>query len=135
VTRDPPALVLLPGLDGTGDLFQPLLSRLDRSIEPVVVRYPLAEPLGYEALTSIARRALPTTGPYVILGESFSGPIAVQLAAERSGELRGADPLRVVRVEPHAALAAVPVATRRWSRVVGRAPPRAAAAARAIPDA
>ena len=87
--RDPPALVLLPGLDGTGDLFDPLLSRLDPSIEPVVVRYPLAEPLGYEALTSIARRALPKTGPYVILGESFSGPIAAQLAAERTAGLMG----------------------------------------------
>ncbi len=84
-----PTLVLLPGLDGTGDLFEPLLSRLDPSVEPVVVGYPLAEPLGYEALTSIARRALPTTGPYVILGESFSGPIAAQLAAERSGDLCG----------------------------------------------
>ena len=89
MTRVPPTLVLLPGLDGTGDLFEPLLSRLDSSVEPVVVGYPLAEPLGYEALTSIARRALPTIGPYVILGESFSGPIAAQLAAERSGELRG----------------------------------------------
>ena len=88
MTRDPPTLVLLPGLDGTGDLFGPLLSRLDPSVEPVVVGYPL-EHLGYEALTSIARRALPTTRPYVILGESFSGPIATQLAAERSGELRG----------------------------------------------
>jgi sigma-B regulation protein RsbQ len=90
VTRDRPTLVLLPGLDGTGDLFEPLLSRLDPSVEPVVVvRYPFAEPLGYEALTSIARRALPTAGPYVILGESFSGPIAAQLSAERSGDLRG----------------------------------------------
>jgi pimeloyl-ACP methyl ester carboxylesterase len=79
----------LPGLDGTGDLFEPLLSRLDASIEPVLVRYPFAEPLGYEALTSIARQALPKAGPYVILGESFSGPIAAQLAAESPGDLRG----------------------------------------------
>ena len=82
-------LVLLPGLDGTGDLFEPLLSRLDPSIKTVVVRYPLAEPLDYEALTSVARRALPATGEYVILGESFSAPIAAQLAAERAGGLLG----------------------------------------------
>jgi pimeloyl-ACP methyl ester carboxylesterase len=88
LTRVPPTLVLLPGLDGTGDLFEPLLTRLDTSLSAVVVRYPL-EPLDYEALTSIARRALPATGEYVLLGESFSGPIAAQLAAERSGELRG----------------------------------------------
>jgi len=86
---DRPTLVLLPGLDGTGDLFEPLLSRLDPSLATVVVRYPIGEPLGYEALTSIARRALPTTGEYVLLGESFSGPIAAHLAAERSGALLG----------------------------------------------
>jgi pimeloyl-ACP methyl ester carboxylesterase len=84
-----PALVLLPGLDGTGELFEPLLTRLDSSIKTVVVRYPLDEPLGYEWLTSIARRELPATGTYVILGESFSGPIAAQLAAERSPRLVG----------------------------------------------
>jgi pimeloyl-ACP methyl ester carboxylesterase len=89
LTGNPPALVLLPGLDGTGDLFEPLLSRLDSSIEAIVVRYPLAEPLGYEALTAIAQRALPLARPYVILGESFSGPVAAQLAAEHSGEVRG----------------------------------------------
>jgi pimeloyl-ACP methyl ester carboxylesterase len=79
----------LPGLDGTGDLFEPLLSRLEPSIESVVVRYPLDEPLGYEALTSIARGMLPATGEYVLLGESFSGPIASQLAAERPAGLVG----------------------------------------------
>lgn len=88
MTHDPLTLVLLPGLDGTGDLFEPLLSRLDSSLRAVVVRYPL-EPLDYEALTSTARRALPTTGEYVLLGESFSGPIAAQLASERPGEVRG----------------------------------------------
>jgi pimeloyl-ACP methyl ester carboxylesterase len=80
--------VLLPGLDGTGDLFEPLLLRLGSSIETVVVCYPL-EPLSYEELTAFARRALPTTGEYVILGESFSGPIAARLAAERAGKLLG----------------------------------------------
>ena len=89
MTQRRATLVLLPGLDGTGDLFEPLLARLAPSIEPVVVRYPLAEPLGYEALTAVARRALPPTGPYLILGESFSGPIAAQLAAERPGDFRG----------------------------------------------
>ena len=88
MTRVPPTLVLLPGLDGTGDLFEPLLSRLDSSLKAVVVRYPL-EPLDYEALTSIARRALPVVGELVLLGESFSRPIAAQLAAERPGDVRG----------------------------------------------
>ncbi|WP_343630223.1 hypothetical protein [Roseateles sp.] len=33
------ALVLLPGMDGTGDLFEPLLRELPAGWRPVVVRY------------------------------------------------------------------------------------------------
>lgn len=82
-------LVLLPGMDGTGDLFEPLLAELGASLATQVVRYPGWEPLDYDALTAIARRGLPSTGPYVILGESFSGPIAIRLAAERPAGLAG----------------------------------------------
>ena len=82
-------LVLLPGMDGTGGLFAPLLAELDAAITPVVVRYPCNEPLDYTALTSLARAALPREGRYVILGESFSGPIAVRLAAEAPKGLIG----------------------------------------------
>lgn len=82
-------LILLPGMDGTGDLFEPLLSELGSSLETRVVRYPSSEPLDYEALTAIARRSLPSAGPFVILGESFSGPIAIWLASERPAGLAG----------------------------------------------
>ena len=34
------ALVLLPGMDGTGDLFAPLLSALSPALRTIVVRYP-----------------------------------------------------------------------------------------------
>ncbi len=74
-------LVLLPGMDGTGDLFDPVLSNLPEEIEPIVVTYPGSEPLDYEDLVEIAREAIPAEEPYAILGESFSGPIAVSLAA------------------------------------------------------
>jgi pimeloyl-ACP methyl ester carboxylesterase len=37
----------------------------------------------------LARKSLPTDRPYVILGESFSGPVAVTLAAERPRGLVG----------------------------------------------
>lgn len=78
----PVSLVLLPGMDGTGDLFQPLLAVIGNSIPTVVVRYPGDEPLDYAALTRLVREALPVDRPFVILGESFSGPIAVSIAAE-----------------------------------------------------
>lgn len=76
-----PTLVLLPGMDGTGLLFQPFIEALGAGGEFDVrtITYPEREPLGYEALTDLAFAALPA-GPLMILGESFSGPIALALA-------------------------------------------------------
>lgn len=82
-------LVLLPGMDGTGQLFAPFVAALGREFNVKVVAYPTAAPLGYHELEAIARAVLPAEGPYVILGESFSGPIAVSLAASGSPGLKG----------------------------------------------
>lgn len=82
-------LVLLPGLDGTGDLFAPLLDVLGESLPVIVVRYPPAEPLGYDELTDLAEELLPTDRSFVLLGESFSGPVAVKLAARSPRGLLG----------------------------------------------
>ena len=79
---------MLPGMDGTGDLFAPIVAELDSSVASIVVRYPDA-PLGYDALIAHARRSLPATGDFFLLGESFSGPVAVALAAEGNPRLRG----------------------------------------------
>jgi len=76
-------LVLLPGLDGTGVLMRPLLAALPPEITPIVVTYPCDEPLGYDALLARVLAALPTDGPFVVLGESFSGPLALRVAAAR----------------------------------------------------
>jgi pimeloyl-ACP methyl ester carboxylesterase len=81
--------VLLPGLDGTGRLFAPLLAALPESVAGLVVSYPVDEPLGYDELLAIVRDALPKRGPYLLVAESFSGPIAVRLAAERPPGLAG----------------------------------------------
>ena len=74
------SLVLLPGLDGTGLLFQPLVECLPDAIEPVVVSYPPDQKLGYEELLPLVLERLPAA-PFVLLGESFSGPLAVMAAA------------------------------------------------------
>ncbi|MGV8038755.1 MAG: alpha/beta fold hydrolase [Thermoanaerobaculaceae bacterium] len=57
-------------------------------IEPIQVTYPPADELGYPQLLEVVLAALPTK-PYVLLGESFSGPLAVMAAARRPGGLRG----------------------------------------------
>ncbi|CAB3634010.1 MAG: serine aminopeptidase domain-containing protein [Achromobacter pulmonis] len=82
-------LVLLPGMDGTGDLFGPLLSALPPAPPPVVVRYPTTEPLGYAALEPRVRQALPAQAPFVLLAESFSGPLGAAIAAAPPPNLRG----------------------------------------------
>ena len=82
-------LILLPGMDGTGELFAPLVCALDEQLEPVVIRYPVSEPLTYQQLLCRVRGVLPKDEPFFLLGESFSGPIAVSIAAERPEGLQG----------------------------------------------
>jgi pimeloyl-ACP methyl ester carboxylesterase len=82
-------LVLLPGMDGTGELFENLLVALSPEIKTVVVRYPSSTMLSYEELTELASMQIPKNTPYVLLGESFSGPIAIALAARPTEQLKG----------------------------------------------
>ena len=82
-------IVLLPGMDGTGRLFEPLIAALGPAFSVLVVRYPEHEVLDYDSLAAIARRSLPADGDFILLGESFSGPIAVKLAASKPPGLVG----------------------------------------------
>jgi pimeloyl-ACP methyl ester carboxylesterase len=83
------SIVLLPGMDGTGSLFGPFIEALGSGFKPIVVRYPTDEGLGYAELEEIARQSLPKEGAFIILGESFSGPIAVSLASSNPPRLVG----------------------------------------------
>ena len=89
MTTQPPVLVLLPGMDGTGDLFAPLIAALGSRFETIIVRYPLDEPLIYPELLTVARAALPAGRDFVLVAESFSGPIGIALASEPLPGLRG----------------------------------------------
>ncbi len=82
-------LLLLPGLDGTGLVFQPLLAHLTAEIDAQVVRYPADRPLSFREHVDFARRQLPTDRPFVLLAESFSGPIALQLLTAAPDNLLG----------------------------------------------
>ena len=77
-----PKAILLPGLDGSGRLFGPLLAAGPRAFDADPVSFPPDLPLGYEELAALVRPRLPR-GRFVLLAESFSGPLAVRLAAER----------------------------------------------------
>lgn len=79
-------IVLLPGMDGTGDLFDDFVSEL--KAKSFVVSYPTDQPLGYAELEKWVLASLPQEGSFILLGESFSGPLAIAIAAKRLPHLR-----------------------------------------------
>jgi pimeloyl-[acyl-carrier protein] methyl ester esterase len=81
-------VVLLPGMDGSGLLFADFIEALGPDVDAKVVAYPPDRVLGYPELTVLARAELPSDRPFVLLAESFSGPVAVALAALRPPGLR-----------------------------------------------
>jgi pimeloyl-ACP methyl ester carboxylesterase len=74
-------LVILPGMDGTGTLHDGVVAALGRDFQTTVAAYPSERALGYPELEAIVRALLPQDRPYMLLGESFSGPIAISIAA------------------------------------------------------
>jgi len=82
-----PRALLLPGLHGSGRLFAPLLAAEPR-FEHEALSYPADEPLGLDALVALVRGRLPPVR-FLLVAESFAGPIAVRLAAERPAGLAG----------------------------------------------
>lgn len=81
-------ILLLPGLDGTGLLFAPLIGALDGAMECQIISYP-SDPLRYGSLERWVRSQLPSKEPYILLGESFSGPLVLTLAANPPSGLVG----------------------------------------------
>jgi sigma-B regulation protein RsbQ len=84
-----PQLVILPGLDGTGARITPFLREMERAVPVRVLKYPPDQPMGYAELESLVRQGLPQGEPYVLLAESFSGPIAIRVAADPPPDLAG----------------------------------------------
>jgi pimeloyl-[acyl-carrier protein] methyl ester esterase len=76
-------VILLPGMDGTGELLAPLAERLSAYRPIQIISYPENHCFDYAQLTIFVTERLPTDR-FVILGESFSGPIAIEVAATDS---------------------------------------------------
>ena len=79
-------IVLLPGLDGTGNLFNPLLKALPQNTEVIVISYPETK-LNYKDLVSFVLTQLPNED-YILVGESFSGNVAYQIALTKPEHLK-----------------------------------------------
>lgn len=75
-------LVVLPGLDGTATLHAAFAEAVRSGFESVaVIPYPTSEALDYADIEALVRPLLPRETPFVLLGESFSGPLAISIAA------------------------------------------------------
>jgi pimeloyl-ACP methyl ester carboxylesterase len=81
-------LVLLPGLDGTGELFAAFVAAL-RGHETHIIDYPPDRAMSYSALEEYVREKLPGDRDYFLLAESFSGPIGISIAATSPPRLKG----------------------------------------------
>jgi len=71
----------MPGLDGTGRLFAPIIPLLEAHFELVVVTYPDLD--SFADYVDCAQDQLPATPGFSLLAESFSGPVAMALMAQR----------------------------------------------------
>ncbi len=78
-------LVLMPGLDGTGRLFEPVIPLLEQQFRLTVVTYPNLN--SFNDYINCARSQLPAEPGYSILAESFSGPVALALMAQQGDQI------------------------------------------------
>lgn len=81
------SILLLPGLDGTARLFSRFLPHLPAEWLSVPVAYPADRVLDMDGLATVARSRAPATRPFAIVAESFSGPVALRIAASRPANL------------------------------------------------
>lgn len=81
----PLPVVVLPGLDGTLALRAPFVAQLSRFHRVQVIAYPDDPTLDYRALDTFVQDRLPFER-FAVLGESFSGPIAMAVARSRAGQ-------------------------------------------------
>ena len=69
-----PKLILLLGMDGTGELFADFIKALPVESEAEVLRYPADRFLSYKQLMALAQSVLPASEPFVLVAEFFDAP-------------------------------------------------------------
>jgi pimeloyl-[acyl-carrier protein] methyl ester esterase len=84
-----PMLILLPGMDGTGELFGDFVRDLPHGFETIAVRYPGDRRLACSRLLQVVQAACSATERYVLVAESYSAPLAILFAASNPPNLAG----------------------------------------------
>lgn len=80
-------IVILPGLDGTRALTSEVEARLCREHKVLALHYP-PDLSGYDDIQAWLTRALPVED-YILIAQSFSGPLAIMIGATRPSNLKG----------------------------------------------
>jgi pimeloyl-ACP methyl ester carboxylesterase len=73
--------LLLPGLDGTGKLFDPFVEMAPDGASVEIASYPVDKEMSYSDYATLVVGTLVPDEPFTIIAESFSGPVAVLVAA------------------------------------------------------
>jgi len=93
-------IVLLPGLDGTGDLFAPFVNALPKNIETQIISYDTDIKQSYKELVEYVVTELPNE-EFILVAESFSGPIAYQIALLKPNFLKSLILVATFLENPH----------------------------------
>ncbi len=81
--------MLLPGLDGTGILFRPLLTALSPKIRTLTCAYPRDVFLSVGRLAELVADRICEMGRVVIVAESWSGLVCLELLRRRPANIVG----------------------------------------------
>jgi pimeloyl-[acyl-carrier protein] methyl ester esterase len=82
-------LVLLPGMHGSGELFSEFMHAIPEPKQIEALCYPNDVIWSYPQLLRTVQAFVPESDAYYLLAESFSTPLAIQLAATRPANLNG----------------------------------------------
>lgn len=83
-------LVLLPGLNGTTGLFDQLMELAQKHFELLPISYPTDKAKSYNELTSYVLGEIKSIeGKFLLVGESFSGPISLFVSEKKPHGLLG----------------------------------------------
>jgi pimeloyl-ACP methyl ester carboxylesterase len=82
-------LVLLPGMHGTDELFPAFVNAMPGPKHIERLNYSNRPSSTYRQLLGIIQSSVSASDPYFLLAESFSTPVAIQLAATNPNNLKG----------------------------------------------
>jgi pimeloyl-ACP methyl ester carboxylesterase len=113
-------VLFLPGMHGSAELFGSLCHEVTRQFTPILASFP--ECGSYSELVSVVEAAVPPHGRFAIVAESFSGPLAIRLAATHCDRVQALILCNSFVVSPRSRLFRfLP-----WQLIFSLSPPRAA---------